>query len=53
MIPRLRMARIHSKYLELFTVAKMTYGRADMAHIKHYLKTEWLYYNGKLSKEEI
>jgi|TARA_B110000438_G_scaffold20157_1_gene18432 hypothetical protein len=48
----IRMARIHSKYLELFTVAKMTRKRYDLEY-KTLLKDKWLYYNGKLSKEEI
>ena len=48
----IRMARIHSKYLELLTIAKMTRKKYDLEY-KTLLKDKWLYYNGKLSKEQI
>ena len=48
----IRMARIHSKYLELITIAKMRRKRKDLEY-KTLLKDKWLYYNGKLSKEQI
>ena len=48
----IRMARIHSKYLELLTISKMTRKKYDLEY-KTLLKDKWLYYNGKLSKEEI
>ena len=48
----IRMARIHSKYLELITIAKMRRKKKDLDY-KTLLKDKWLYYNGKLSKEEI
>lgn len=47
-----RMSRLHSKYLELLTIAKMTRKKYDLEY-KTLLKDKWLYYNGKLSKEEI
>jgi len=47
-----RMARVHSKYLELLTISKMTRKKYDLEY-KTLLKDKWLYYNGKLSKEEI
>jgi hypothetical protein len=46
------MARIHSKYLELITIAKIRRKKKDLDY-KTLLKNKWLYYNGKLSKEEI
>jgi len=48
----IRMARVHSKYLELITIAKMRRKKKDLDY-KTLLKNKWLYYNGKLSKEEI
>ncbi len=48
----IKMARIHSKYLELITIAKIRRKKKDLDY-KKLLKNKWLYYNGKLSKEEI
>ena len=48
----IKMARIHSKYLELITIAKIRRKKKDLDY-KTLLKNKWLYYNGKLSKEEI
>ena len=48
----IRMARIHSKYLELITISKMGKKKKDLEY-KTLLKDKWLYYNGKLSKEQI
>ena len=48
----IRMARVHSKYLELLTVAKMTRKKRELEY-KTLLKDKWLYYNGKLSKDQM
>ena len=48
----IKMARIHSKYLELITIAKIRKKKKDLDY-KTLLKNKWLYYNGKLSKEQI
>jgi len=48
----IKMARIHSKYLELITIVKMRRKKKDLEY-KILLKDKWLYYNGKLSKEQI
>jgi len=48
----IKMARIHSKYLELITIAKIRRKKKDLDY-KTLLKNKWLYYNGKLSKEQI
>lgn len=45
-------SRMHSKYLELLTVNKLQLKRRE-AQFKVLLKDKWLYYNGKLSKDEI
>ena len=47
-----KLARVHSKYLELITIAKMRRKKKDLDY-KTLLKDKWLYYNGKLSKEQI
>ena len=47
-----KMARIRSKYLELITIAKIRKKKKDLDY-KTLLKNKWLYYNGKLSKEQI
>ena len=46
----IKMARIHSKYLELITIAKIHRKKKDLDY-KTLLKNKWLYYNGKLSKD--
>ena len=48
----IKMARIHSKYLELITIAKMRRKKKDLEY-KTLLKDKWLYYEGKLSREQI
>ena len=48
----IKTARMHSKYLELITIAKMARKKRDFEYkILH--KDKWLYYGGKLSKEQI
>ena len=44
--------KLHSKYLELLSLAKFQLKKAEMEQ-KTLLKEKWLYYNGKLSEEEI
>jgi hypothetical protein len=45
-------ASLHSKYLELYSIAKLRYKKKDleMAVLK---KDKWLYYNGKMTKEDM
>jgi hypothetical protein len=45
-------ARLHSKYLEMITITKIQRKKRDMNY-KTLLKDKWLYYNSKLSKEQI
>ena len=45
-------AKLHGKYLEIYTLAKLRYKKSDN-EMKVLLKNKWLHYNGKLSKEEI
>ena len=44
--------KLHSKYLELLSLAKFQLKKAEMEQ-KTLLKDKWFYYNGKLSEEEI
>jgi hypothetical protein len=48
----LRGAMLHSKYLELYTIAKLRLKKKelDYAILK---KDKWLYYNGKMTKDEM
>jgi len=45
-------ARLHAKYLELLMTTKLQYQRNEYK-LKSLLKEKWLYYNGKMSKEQI
>ena len=44
--------KLHAKYLEFFNLSKFQLKRADQDQ-KILLKVKWLYYNGKLSEEEV
>lgn len=43
---------LHAKYLELLSTAKLQQRRAEFAQ-KTLLKDKWLYYNGKMSQEDV
>ena len=43
---------LHAKYLELLSTTKLQLKRAEFAQ-KVLLKDKWLYYNGKMSEEDI
>lgn len=43
---------LHAKYLELLSTTKLQLKRAEFAQ-KTLLKEKWLYYNGKMSQEEV
>lgn len=51
-VTTMKCASLHSKYLELHSVAKLQLKRkiAALAILK---KDKWLYYNGKMPKEDI
>jgi len=44
--------KLHAKYLALLSNAKLRLKKAEMDQ-KSLLKLKWLYYNGKMSQEEI
>jgi len=43
---------LHAKYLELLSTTKLQLKRAEFTQ-KGLLKDKWLYYNGKMSQEEL
>lgn len=45
-------ARLHAKYLELYTVSKLELKRQRL-NIEKLKKNKWLYYTGKMSKAEM
>ena len=48
----IKIAKLHSKYLELISITKIRRKKRDL-EFKTLLKNKWLYYNGKLSQAEI
>lgn len=46
------IAKIHSKYLKLLSLSKLQLKKVEMNQ-KILLKDKWLYYNGKMTEEEI
>jgi hypothetical protein len=47
-----KTASLHAKYLEMLSVTKLQLKRKDM-EFKVLLKKKWLWYNGKMSKDEM
>jgi hypothetical protein len=47
-----KTASLHAKYLEMLSVTKLQLKRKDM-EFKVLLKNKWLWYNGKMPKDEI
>lgn len=45
-------AKLHAKYLEMLSVTKLQLKRKDM-EFKVLLKNKWLWYNGKMSKDQM
>ena len=45
-------AKLHAKYLEMLSVTKLQLKRRDM-EFKVLLKNKWLWYNGKMPKDQI
>ena len=48
----MQSARLHGKYLELLTINKLQLKKREQ-ELKVLLKDKWLYYNGKMSKDEM
>lgn len=47
-----KTASLHAKYLEMLSVTKLQLKRKDM-EFKILLKNKWLWYNGKMSRDQI
>ena len=47
-----KSAKLHSKYLELFSLDKLQLKKNEM-ELEKLRKEKWLYYNGKMTKEQI
>jgi hypothetical protein len=45
-------AKLHSKYLQLYALAKLRYKKEDLSQ-KKLLKEKYLYYNGKMDEGEL
>ena len=43
---------LHSKYIQLWSTAKLEFKRAEFEQ-KKLLKDKWLYYNGKMSQQDM
>lgn len=48
----LNTPNLHAKYLDLYTKARVLHKQAEQAQY-NLLKDKWLYYEGKMSKEEL
>lgn len=46
------VAKLHAKYLQMLSVAKLQLKRQQLNQ-KSLLKDKWLYYNGKMTQDEI
>ena len=46
------IAKLHAKYLQLLSISKLQLKKTELKQ-KILLKDKWLYYNGKLSKDQI
>lgn len=51
-ISSIKSAKLHSKYLEMFTISKLQLQKKEN-ELNVLLKNKWLHYHGKLSKDEI
>lgn len=48
----LKSSKLHAKYLELFSMAKLQLKRKEM-EMDAMKKDKWLYYNGKMSQDDM
>ena len=48
----LKSSKLHAKYLELFSMAKLMLKKKEMEYVSM-KKDKWLYYNGKMSKDDM
>lgn len=45
-------SKLHAKYLELFSMAKLMLKKKEMEYVSM-KKDKWLYYNGKMTKDDM
>ena len=48
----IKSSKLHAKYLELFSMAKLMLKKKEMEYTSM-KKDKWLYYNGKMSKDDM
>jgi len=48
----LKSSKLHAKYLELFSMAKLMLKKKEMEY-ESMRKDKWLYYNGKMTKDDM
>ena len=48
----LKSSKLHAKYLELFSMAKLMLKKKEMEYVSM-KKDKWLYYNGKMTKDDM
>ncbi len=48
----IKSSKLHAKYLELFSMAKLVLKKREM-ELQSMKKDKWLYYNGKMTKEDM
>ncbi len=48
----LKSSKLHAKYLELFSMAKLMLKKKEMEYVSM-KKNKWLYYNGKMTKDDM
>lgn len=48
----LKSSKLHAKYLEIFSMAKLMLKKKEMEYVSM-KKDKWLYYNGKMTKDDM
>jgi hypothetical protein len=48
----IKSSKLHAKYLELFSMAKLQLKRKEIEH-ESIKKDKWLYYNGKMTQQDM
>ena len=48
----IKSSKLHAKYLELFSMAKLQLKRKEIEH-ESMKKDKWLYYNGKMTQQDM
>ena len=51
-VSSIEIAKLHAKYLEMLSITKLKLKKTELNQ-KILLKEKWLYYNGKLTEDEL